>query len=331
MITTRHKSAMTKHAGRHMGMRGGIAAILSLLAAACSEQPSAPSSEPAARIKSYDIRFAATVGAEPFACGRSYRGIGLADAVITPQSLLAYVSDVVLVRRDGGTAPLSLTPDGLWQSDSVALLDFEDATGGCNGNPATNTVVRGTAPAAEYQGIRFTLGVPETLNHQDATLADAPLNYTGLFWGWRYGYIFFRLDMETAGGKGAAPAGEAGTRVEASGFSVHLGSVGCGAVEHYTLPPEVPCTAPNRPMIELTGFTPDRDDIVIDLAALLRDADVTVNAAETASGCMSALDDTDCRGLLSKFGLPAYADGPAGAPGAATDSEGVDQPVFRVR
>lgn len=281
----------------------GMATALGLLAASCAERTSAP--EP------YQIRFAAMVGEEPFACGQTYENIGVADATIKPQSLMAYVSNVALIRKDGREEPLTLTPDGLWQSESVALLDFEDATGGCNGTEAMNTVIRGAAPKAEYRGVRFTLGVPETLNHEDATLAEAPLNYTGLFWGWRYGYIFFRLDLDTSRPGGPAPQNAA------SGFSAHLGSVGCGAVEQYTLPPETPCTAPNRKVIELAGFDPLADEIIIDLEALLRDADVTVNTPDTASGCMSGLDDPECMGLLSKFGFSAYGEG--------------DQQVFSVR
>lgn len=254
------------------------------------------------------------VGAEPFACGQTYDGIGATNAEMSPQSLLAYISEVELIRRDGGAAPLALTPDGLWQSSSVALLDFEDASGTCNGNGAVNTTLRGVAPEADYDGVRFTLGVPEALNHEDATLAEAPLNYTGLFWGWRFGYIFFKLDMETTVVAGAPEENAA------SGFSVHLGSVGCGDMENYALPPEAPCTTPNRQVIELSGFDPVTDEIAIDVAVLLRDANVTVNAPGTTSGCMAALDDADCQGVLSKFGLAAY--------GA---QEGEPQQVFRVR
>jgi len=45
--------------------------------------------------------------------------------------------------------------------DDLALLDFEDGTGGCvNGTPDVNDRVAGTVPEGHYTGLRFTLGVP---------------------------------------------------------------------------------------------------------------------------------------------------------------------------
>ena len=78
--------------------------------------------------------------------------------------------------------------------DDTALLDFENATGGCvNGTPDVNDRVTGTAPAGHYTGLRFTLGVPFNKNHTDLTTQPSPLNLTALAWVWNAGRKFARL------------------------------------------------------------------------------------------------------------------------------------------
>lgn len=198
------------------------------------------------------------------------------------QDFRIYVSNVRLIARDGREQRLDLTPDDLWQDDQVVLLDFEDATGNCNGNAPTNRVVRGRAPADDYVGLVFDIGVPAGLNHQDPTLAAPPLNFSALTWAWRYGYKFTTIDLETGVDPGAGmamgPAGHA-----ASGFSIHLGSVDCGDGSPRVAPGS-PCATQNRPEFRLAAFNPERQLVVFDLEALLKQTDVTVNQPETASG-----------------------------------------------
>lgn len=262
----------------------------------------------AADPKAVSLRFKAMVGSEPFACGRSYDGIGTAKARITPQDLRFYVSEVQLIDQAGKAVPVDLTQDRKWQHRDVALLDFEDKSGPClNGTTETNLMVRGTVPAGDYAGVRFTLGVPFGLNHEDALLAYSPLNLSGLFWSWLGGYKFLRLDMAVSQGPG---------------FVVHLGSTACQpaggmamggahaghgrAVGAATQRP-AKCDNPNRPTIAFAAFDPDKDVIVADIAALLAKTDVTVNQPDTALGCLSAPDDKDCTGVMAAFGLPSGA------------------------
>ena len=62
------------------------------------------------------------------------------------------MSRVRLVKADGSEVPVTLTQDGLWQVDDVALLDFENATGACaNGTEETRDVVEGTVPAGRLR------------------------------------------------------------------------------------------------------------------------------------------------------------------------------------
>ena len=243
------------------------------------------------------IRFDARAGERSLRCGESYSGIGSSAASVTLQDFRIYVSNLRLLARDGSEHQLALTPDDVWQGASVALLDFENASGNCNGNAPTNTSVRGRVPTGDYVGLAFDIGVPVELNHQDTTIAAPPLNFSALTWPWRDGYKFTTIDLETDATQAQTPSDH-----PASGFSIHLGSVDCGKGSP-RMPPESPCATSNRPGYKLAAFDPATQIVVLDLAALLAATDVTVNAPDTASGCMSGPDDDDCVAIMDRFGL----------------------------
>ena len=274
-----------------------------------------------------ELVFTAKVDKEPLLCGKTYRSIGKTHAAIFIQDFRIYVSAIRLISQDGNEVPVTLTPDAVWQSDRVALLDFENAAGNCNGNAAMNDRVRASAPAGEYRGVVFEIGVPFEQNHQDPTLAAAPLNYSALTWPWSIGYKFTTIDFDTAPTKrGAAPVTMAapahgapavgknapGTRMSsmsmhgashsATGFSIHLGSMEC-ASKGPRVPPAVPCGSPNRPTYRFDSFDPHKQQLVMDLASLLAGTDVTVNTPGSPSGCMSAATDDDCVDIMNRLGL----------------------------
>ncbi len=243
------------------------------------------------------VRFQAMVGSEKFACGKTYTGIGTTKSTLSPRDFRFYVHNVALIDDSGKSVPLQLAQDGKWQLDDVALLDFEDATGGCaNGTPETNDHVVGTVPPGHYVGLRFTLGVPFNKNHTDLTTMPPPLNLTALSWVWNAGRKFARLDFASTG--------------MPRGFAIHLGSTGCTSNNVKTAPP-VQCSEPNRPDIEFITFDVQNDVAVADLAALLKDTNIDTNQEKTAAGCMSNPEDSDCAGLFANLGLP-FAGKPAG-------------------
>jgi len=260
----------------------------------------------AATMMPVDIRFAAEVGQAPFACGKSYAGIGTTGSTITPTDFRFFVSDVSLVRGDGTAVPVTLDQDGTWQYRNLALLDFEDGTGPCrNGNAAVNTEIRGKAPKGAYTGLRFTLGVPFDLNHGDPTLAPSPLNITSMFWVWKAGYRFVKIDLASSGQPDKrldyAPGNGDARKERSVGFPVHVGSAGCVSAS-LTTPPSS-CQFPNRPTITLERFDPARNVVVADLADLLSHANVDANTPNTAPGCMSEPTDPDCEGVMQALGL----------------------------
>lgn len=250
------------------------------------------------------INFDARINGQAARCGESYANVGTSKATLMLQDFRIYVSEVRLIASDGREVPLTLTPDDQWQNDKVALLDFENATGNCNGNAPMNTAIRGTAPAGNYKGVVFEIGVPFDLNHKDPTLATAPLNYSGLTWPWRIGYKFTTIDFDTANKSSATaqPAMQGMAGMAASGFSIHLGSTDCGEGSP-TTPPSSPCTNANRPTYRIDGFDVARQKVVLDLGELLAATDITVNAPNSASGCMSFTNDDDCIAIMDRLGL----------------------------
>lgn len=245
------------------------------------------------------IPFAAEIGGKTFSCAETFAGLGSTAAEMQALDFRLFISEVALTKADGSLQPISLEQDGQWQIGDLALLDFEDASGACaNGTPGLNTTLRGTVPEGAYTGLALTVGVPFAQNHQDPTLAPAPLNTTAMFWNWQGGYKFIRIDMAAVD---KAP--------DAKGWFLHLGSTMCDAASKTEAPKA--CKNENRIALRFDGFDPAKNTLVIDPAKVVADADLKVNAPETSPGCMSFLKDADCLTVMGKLGLP-YMDLPAG-------------------
>ena len=262
----------------------------------------------AAQTQNVTIKFAPKVGNSPFSCATNYK-LGKSATPVTLSDFRFYVSNVALIDASGKTVPLNLTQDNKWQYQNVALIDFEDKTGACtNGTTEIRDKVVGTVPKGNYKGLQFTLGVPSNLNHEDSTLAPSPLNLTSLWWNWRFGYKFARIDFKNqvtaqnprSQQKHKDNHGNAG---KSQGFPIHLGSTGCQA-ETSSQKPQTECSNPNRPTITFTNFNPAKNIVIADISKLVENTDLTQNQTDTAAGCMSSPDDNDCRSVMANFGIP---------------------------
>ena len=231
---------------------------------------------------SVEIPFNAVFGDEILDCESQNGGLELTD-------LRLYVANPELIASDGERVELQLEPDGRWQQHDLALLDFETGAGGCaNGTAEVNTVLRGTAKAADYQSLQFTVGVPFDRNHRDPLLAAAPLGDPAMHWHWRGGYKFLRAGVQSGD----------------DGFWIHLGSTGCeGTVQNIS-----GCRAPNRVTVRLDGFRPGEDEVVIDLAAL---AEAAALGDGARTSCASGPAEADCEAPFAALGLD-HASGLAG-------------------
>ncbi len=262
---------------------GNTSDVISMVDAATDASQDVATDASSTRV---ELRFEAVVGSMPFSCASTFSNLGTTMATWTPSDFRFYVHDVALVTESGSPVPVTLDQDGTWQYQNVALLDFENHTGTCsNGTDATNTSIRGThsAPAGtRFTGLRFTLGVPQALNHRNPATAPSPLNLSTLFWAWQSGYKFLRIDGRTT----------------VPGFNIHLGSTGCTGDP---MAGSVSCTRPNRPMVTLTGFDPTQSVVVADLARLVTTTDVNVSTG--APGCMSDATDPECLTIMPTLGI----------------------------
>ncbi|AKH43428.1 putative repeat protein (TIGR04052 family) [Altererythrobacter atlanticus] len=269
----------------------GLGLLTAIVAAPASGQE-----EPRQRVA---INFSGKVGDEVFACGQSYAGLGTPASTATPADFRFYVSSVALIDGDGAAVPLALDQDGIWQYSNVAMIDLEDGQGPClSGNAGTNARVVGTVPDGDYRGIELEIGIPFDLNHNDPSLAPAPLNYTAMFWVWRTGYRFLKVDLQ---GK---PTGHGhAMHANASGYAMHVGSTGCEGPAPTERPAE-PCQRPNRVKVRFDDFDPASNVVVADLARLLQYSNLQFNEPDTAPGCMGDPADSDCAGVYRALGLP---------------------------
>ena len=281
-----------------------ISITLGLVAfAACGDSASSPpdaAAAPDATIPTADaapaavtIPFTARLGSSAFSCGAAVDGIGSPAHTVTATDLRFYVYDVALIASDGTSVPIALDDDA-FQHAGIALLDFENGCG-TDGTPALHTSVTGTVAGTGFTGLSFTLGVPPDKDFVDLAAAAPPLDVTGMYWIWQYGYKFFKLDATV----------DVGTSTPAPYF-LHLGSSGCPGSDA-TAPPTAPCAFPNRVTYTLDGFHVGQSTVVVDVGAVLANSDLSVNTADTAPGCMSEPADPECALVLPRMGVNTAA------------------------
>ncbi len=275
---------------------GAFALALPLLGACGSDDDG----DGAAASRDVRVEFSALVAGQPFACAATYAGLGTTGATVRPLDFRLYVHDVALVTRGGEAVPLELEEDGVWQRDGLALLDFEDGSGVCDtGSPETNVAVRGKVPARDdYAGLRFRLGVPQAMNHLDAATAPPPLNVPGLWWSWKGGYKFVRLDFATESG---AP------------YYFHMGATTCEG----EVGAGFACAYGNLADVELEAFVPGASRVVLDVADFYADSNLSSQPdmeTDFVAGCMAFAGDPECPAVFDKLGLSFEGTAPGPRP-----------------
>jgi len=230
-------------------------------------------------------------------CDAALTGLGTAGTDARLLDARFYLHDVALVAADGSQDLITLDANE-WQAHNLVLIDFQNRADNCGGEPKpTHALISGTVPdtGKTYVGLKFVMGVPEALNHQNQTAATAPLNIPSLFWSWQSGYKFLRLDVAPVGG--IIRPGNAG--FSATTWNIHLGSTDCsgdpqaGAV--------VSCSRLNRANVVLTPYALGQT-LVFDYAALVAATNLGIDMAGPA-GCMSGLSDPECQALFERLGI----------------------------
>lgn len=219
-----------------------------------------------------EIPFIATWQGKPVDC--SSESTTLTD-------LRFYVSNPQLLNKSGEAVDVRFATEYDWQNDAVALIDLENGEGSCmNGTSHVRSAVIGVTRADQFKGLRFTIGVPFRVNHEDPSRAEPPLNNADMHSQLNTGYKFLR----------------AGIRTETDGFWIHAVSAGCeGTVGYIT-----GCDYPNRIEVYLPDFVPGQSSVRIELAELLNGIDLTDSKP---NDCSSEPSEETCVGPFAALGI----------------------------
>lgn len=277
------------------------------------------------------IRFALQAGDLPVGCQGAPVRLGGTGTAVRLRDARFYLHDLALLDAQGRKVPVQLQANE-WQTHGVALVDLEDGSGGkdgCDGGTTgTHAVVTGSVPAGRYSGLSWVVGVPVTgtgpageavsLNHSSHLQAPAPLDVAAMGWSWQAGRKFMKVEVLPEGGI----ARSNGT---SKVWTFHLGSGNCKG--NPATGETVRCGQPNRPEVQLQGFDPGTDVVVLDLAGLYAGADLGRDEGG-ASGCMSGVGDPECKPLFDNLGLQ-LGDSAPGRGDGGLPRPGTVQRVFR--
>lgn len=288
--------------------------------------------------KVVSISFAAVNGTTPVKCGTQLIGMGSTSVAANIRDLRFYITNLALLNDKGEAVPVKLDANA-WQltqgTESVSLVDLEDATGDCaTGTAATNAVITGTVPAGTYVGLKASLGVPETLNHTTITGGVAPLDIAATAWSWQSGRKFTKIELNPVGGITKTVAATATTPVVISTiptFNLHVGSTGCtaktdaagAAVKDAAGNAVYSCTNPNMADFSLPAFDATTQKVALDLGQLFKTTDITQETGG-AAGCMSGATDPQCALIFSELQI-GFGSGSTGL----SINGGATQKVFK--
>ncbi|MBT0585107.1 MbnP family copper-binding protein [Alteromonas oceanisediminis] len=239
-----------------------------------------------ARLASIKVPIDLHYGETALACNAFFKHGGYEWAL---NRFALFISDVeVKLSEQVDWRPLALL-ENQWQTPKTALIWVGQ---GCDREPTSNNynqqLLLGISPQAwrNVSAIRFSMAVPFQENHANPLTQPSPLNISEMFWSWRFGHKFLRLDLTTD------------ALDERKNWSYHLGSVGCQSPSSMRSP-EQECAMPNRFTVVLTKPLASTS-LAIDLKHLLRDVDI----AQTPS-CMFQRDaETSCRILADNINTP---------------------------
>jgi uncharacterized repeat protein (TIGR04052 family) len=241
--------------------------------------------------RSVHIRFKAKVGDEDFSCDREYAGLGSSHLKATPQDFRFFVQDLALLRADGSEVPVELDERAPTQNHAVALVDLTEETGSCASTvkAARSSEVVGSVPEGRYDGVAFTNGVPEALNHADTTAETTkdPLRDISLNWNWVSGYRFVIAEVLRT----EEAEVDAGAFVEPVTL-IHIGSSQCSGSPKAG----ISCMHSNRNRVRLQGFDPAERSIIADFGAVFAGIDL-------GSGAQCHGTGAECKPLYTAWGV----------------------------
>jgi len=149
----------------------------------------------------------------PFVFGQ-LNPLASGDSLI-PLNFRFYISEVELLRHDGTTTAVDLvTETGDLEPYGVHLFNAEEDE---------SSSMRVLAPAGEYEGLRFALGIKLACNKLAATALGDPLSDASqMTWPHTGGFLYLRYEGRSAEADGAGAGGSAGAGGAAGDSSAGL-------------------------------------------------------------------------------------------------------------
>jgi uncharacterized repeat protein (TIGR04052 family) len=168
--------------------------------------------------------------------------------------------------------------DNAWQSQNVALIRQSPDCAENRTNLRVSFSFEDSRDlfltSNESLELRFSLGVPFEINHQNPVTQSSPLNDSSMFWAWRNGYKFIRWDMQNEMSESAA-------MVRA---------------------PAQECKFPNRIEVslplKLNSLQNNEVVINMDLSLILGD----LMPSQSTTCMFSSIDEPSCQKLLNNSG-----------------------------
>ncbi|MDG1816898.1 MAG: metallo-mystery pair system four-Cys motif protein [Glaciecola sp.] len=241
-----------------MIIKRAIYALIIVFCMGCSEQ----------EIPATTLNFFPVFGTQNIDCDKA---VDIKGDVWFFSQLQFFVSNVELQNKQGQwhKSTLTITPE---QTEQIALLGST-----CQKSEPENWQLKFDEfiELADYQAIRFSLGVPFEQNHLNPLTQPSPLNVSSMFWVWQTGHKFARIEMKS----------------ESDDWLFHLGSTGCRSASVMRAPNNT-CLYPNLFTMEVALGSSNK--IVFDLEILLEKLDLSMEAS-----CQSEQDNKVCQKLFS--------------------------------
>ncbi|WP_169726090.1 MbnP family copper-binding protein [Aestuariibacter salexigens] len=185
---------------------------------------------------------------KPVECNASFEHDG---QYWTLSQFAMYLSGIS-AQRQGQPVELELEENDWQQGDVVLLFGLNQ----CDEHAESNHVITLAGDLQQADSLTFTLGLPFNINHLNPVTQSSPLNISEMFWSWRNGYKFVRIDMRSE---------------HKNSWSYHLGSLGCVSAASVRAP-ESACRYPNTFDFSVSKQS-DGTKLIVHLDRLLQDVE----------------------------------------------------------
>lgn len=179
-----------------------------------------------------------------------------------------------------------------WQTSNTALLWFSANCGarqateqGSNKTLTLNLPLQSEQTFSNIAQLRFSLAVPFEINHANPLTQPSPINLAEMFWSWRLGHKFLRIDMSAL-----EQANQPST------WNFHLGSTGCSSASSLRAPVKE-CEQSNRNTYTVNVGENATDLLKLDLKVLLEG----INTNNETSCMFKAEQNIACDKLLENL------------------------------